>query len=343
MHRLNRFAGARQYRITVPDEWPACNPSIAADGENFLVTVRTLNYRLQDNGHWGGTPEGGVLNAVWLVSLDADLAVTGARKIEDRHITAAHERARNGFEDARLFHWQDEWWIAAAAHCHGSATRRTTFCVCRLDGARIAEVYFARSPFNSASEKNWMPAARGAALEFVYRVAPLQIMHFGRDGVFSFEARPQADGALGCQLEGWSGSSQLVRYRDRWLCVVHHRVEERKRLRYEHAFVELDEAFRITRVSDRWCFDGPTVEFCAGLCLAGENAILGYGHLDREARLTRLPLWIVEALLENSAAAQWALWRACAKAAARRLARRVLRGSGRLGGGAAPHETAGAR
>jgi hypothetical protein len=295
--RLSLFPGTQRYTLTAPGDWPSCNPSIAKDGDGFRVIVRTVNYRLEANGRWLGQPPGGARTVNWLFRLDHDLQTLSSNRIADRDLIAGDSRAGNGLEDGRLFFWRGSWWMVASAARFVSDSTLATMCLLRLDGDhRVAEAHFIESPLRQEKEKNWMPVVADDALKLIYRISPLQIVDVAED----WQPGLQSRGEQRADIQEWAGSSQLVAYRGNWLCVVHKRFEEEKYAYYGHAFVELSRDFKILRVSQPWHFDESTVEFCAGLCLAGDSAILSYGHMDREAKLLKLPLAIVERLLADT-------------------------------------------
>jgi hypothetical protein len=299
--RLNSFFGAQRYTLTVPSDWPACNPSIANDGEGFRVIVRTVNYRLRENGHWLRHPPGGARTVNWLLRLDRDLKTMSTARIADQSLIVSEPRAKNGLEDGRPFYWRNDWWFAAAAVRFADESTVPTMCFCQLDeDNRVVDAHFIDSPLQQKKEKNWMPVVDGDALRVIYRISPLQIIDIADGWQSSLHASVGRHRAI----DDWAGSSQLVEYRGNWLCIVHKRFERRNYVYYQHAFVELSSDFRILRVSRPWFFDASTVEFCAGLCLSGDSAILSYGYMDREARLLKLPLQIVEDLLEDT----WRSW-----------------------------------
>ncbi|HEX5777377.1 MAG TPA: hypothetical protein VFY21_00920 [Xanthobacteraceae bacterium] len=290
--RLSDCPGARHYRFQIPGEFVPCNPSLAADGDGFLALVRTVNDRIDEGGIYRVTPGSTSIN--WLLRLDSSLRVQEAAAIDDEAWRGAGPGARHGFQDGRLFRWQDRWWFAAAAKSSFNPARYT-FALCRLDGNRVEECRFVPSPIGMPVEKNWMPRVLDGALAFVYWMSPTQIVHCDADGHFDFQVLAEP----ATEFAGWSGSSQVVPYRRNWLCVVHFRHRDSQPHRYSHAFIEFDRDFRILRSSDPWVFDAPTIEFCSSLCIAGDEAILGYGVWDREARLLRVPLSAVDRLLDR--------------------------------------------
>lgn len=292
--RLSLFPGTRHHRIKIPGKFPACNPSIARDGDGFLVLVRTVNYRINANGRYS-FPKGENRDAAnWLVKLDSEFRLLSAQTIDDDQARHGGAMTVRGFQDGRPFRWRNAWWFVASARAavHES---KAMMALCRLDGSRVAECIFIPSPLHQLVEKNWMPRISEDELKLVYRVSPTQIVHCKDGGEFQF----QEVGSPAIPFDRWSGSSQLIRYGGNWLCVVHIRLMNGRSFSYRHAFVELDKDFKILRYSDPWVFNKRTVEFCSGLCIVQNDAILSYGRLDREARLLSIPLPTVERLLQR--------------------------------------------
>ena len=291
-HLLRPSLGARHYRFQIPGALSPCNPSLAADGEGFSALVRTVNYRLDERGVY--RRDGDFTTVNWLLRLDKAFRVLEADRVDDSESHRAGPVARYGLEDGRLLRWQDSWWFVAAAKS-GISPARHTIALCRLEGNRVAECRYIPSPFGLPNERNWMPRVAEGELKLVYRVSPTQIVHCRADGSYDFQSLTEP----AVRFAGWSGSSQIVPYGANWLCVVHLHIREGRPGRYLHAFLELGRDFEIERFSDPWVFDGEPVEFCAGLCIAGDEAILGYGTWDREARLLRIPTPTIERLLKR--------------------------------------------
>lgn len=288
---LCSLAGAQRYRILLPTDRYPCNPSIARNGDHFLLTVRCVNYRLGPGGTSIAIEGGEIDTENWLVALDADLKPSDKKRIDDRRIRP-DARAARGLEDARLFHWRGDWWFIASGLSPKPA--KTTMALCRLQGSEVVEARFIPSPLNAALEKNWMPLVDGGNLTLLYRTTPTSVVHCSGD---AFEFRAVSPGNE--QYPEWSGSSQCVPYGDHFLCVIHKKTRLSTGWRYAHVLLEIDCGFRVRRESAPWYFDKPTIEFCAGLCLTDTRAIFSYGHMDREARMLSLPLPAIEGLLQG--------------------------------------------
>jgi hypothetical protein len=291
--RLSLFGGTQIVPIPIPGEARACNPSIAINGRGFCAIVRVVNYELSDAGVLISLPGGREVSSNWLVEFDRNLNATASSRIDDEAARTGEQAFPGGFEDGRLFRWKSAWWFSATVVVD-FAPVRAKIVLCRLADQRVTECYLMESPLGAAIEKNWMPFVDQDALGWIYRISPTQLMRH-RDG----EApRYEQIGESG-PLDGWFGSSQCVRYRGRWICVVHRRRHRPESVFYEHRFVELTDDFRIRRVSSGWMFESPVVEFCAGLCISGRSVILSYGVLDRHARLMRIKLRHVERMLRS--------------------------------------------
>ncbi len=270
----------------------ACNPSIAADREGMRAIVRTVNYRLSDDGVLISLPGGRQMTSNWLAKIGRDLAVVDAQLIDDTAYRG-EDIHPGGFEDCRLFRWNGGWWMSATVVVK-FAPAVAKIALCRLDGVRVAERQLIESPSQEPIEKNWMPIVAGRRLGWIYRIDSMALVWLNDGGAPTLERIGKAD-----LLEGWSGSSQCLRYRGRWLCVVHRRKKQGGGQFYEHRFVEIDRSFGIRRMSESFLLERPAVEFCAGLCFLGCDVVLSYGVFDREARLLRLSRSDVERLLRE--------------------------------------------
>lgn len=284
--------GVRMLRLEIPGEYPACNPSIAADGAgNLACIVRTVNYTLGIEGgiSFGNSPRPDTAN--WFVHITPDLTQGETRRIDESVVRSYRVPARDGLEDARLFWWRDGWWYMASA-CHHGPRCRNTMALCQLPhNGPVQELEFLVSPHNFEREKNWMPFVDGERLGFLYYGSPAE----------SYELWPQNRrvnlGGDDGTLKGWSGSSQLVRYGQWWLGVVHQRQKQRGKHVYAHRFVMFNDLFIPIQIGREFFFRDETIEFCAGLVEHQGQYIASFGVMDREAWLCALAPVQVESLL----------------------------------------------
>jgi len=294
--------------LAISDENRVCNPSIAASDRGFCCVIRSVNYDLDSHGRVLVAPEGGFESFNWLADLDADFRIARIERIDDSAV-GIDRQLWNRIEDCRLFRWKDAWWFTATWVLHDEP-RGCQMMLGRLEGSKVIEWYLLPSPTDSPMEKNWMPCVDGDLLKWIYWIDPMEVLAF-RDGEI-FRKRLSRYG----RLEKWAGSSPLVRYRGNWLAVVHLRKNTRELCSFEHRLIELDNDFHLKRMSPAFTFEGEDVEYCAGFCLTQTHAILSYGIWDREAKVMRLDLSVVEAMLRPLRVPRWLsilvtdMWRA---------------------------------
>lgn len=269
-----------------------CNPSIAKDGDGRLaVIVRCVNYLLgEEDGIWFREDPGPNTHN-YFGFLDDDLRQQELIKVDDDEIRKMRAPARDGLEDARLFWWDNDWWFVCTALHHGPRTRGT-MALARLRGLRVGHFEFLHSPHGRDIEKNWAVCINDKSLSVVYSHHPSE----------SYELAPNRHRLhIGhCQaLDGWSGGSQLIRYGDDWISVVHQRRKHRSRVYYTHRLVRYDHNLCPVHVGREFYFRGSQVEFCAGLVEHRGEYVMSFGVKDREAWLVRITKAHLECLLAS--------------------------------------------
>jgi hypothetical protein len=283
-----RFAFPRVSRHNV------CNPSILARPDGFQAIVRGCNYDLGEKGgcFYGSAPSRVLDSQNYLFDLAPDLSMRGMCYIEDRP-QRVHPQALDGIEDLRLFDWNGGRWVIGSA-CNTIANTNTMM-LARLEGCALRDEVFFESPLQVPREKNWSPVVQDENLFLVYSHHPLRVLRYDRGRLVPHlleDAPPR--------LEGYSGGSALMPFRDGYLSVAHHsHPAPGPFLRvYQHCLVQYGPDFRIRSVGPLFRFVHDGVEFCAGLALTQTDAIFSYGVKDKQAVLLRLPLGVVDELLD---------------------------------------------
>jgi hypothetical protein len=291
------FGTTRRLLDAIPgqhERWSAFNPSIGSDGAgNLAITVRSSNYRIDRDFGIPDIELSQIRNKLWFSELDSDLKLVNLREIS---VVGLDHVA--GVEDARLF-WKDGGWhILAVTLDSDSSNRRSRLNLFSLDTenstATFIETY--QSWDANRSEKNWMPLAYGHTDEFDYIYSSSGVY---RQGVFIlFEESDKV-------ASNFRGGSCLVPIGDgTYLSVVHqtytrtHKVfdMERQELNasqvrnYTHRFVRYSKTGMAIEYSPEFYFDGPGIEFAAGMALVSENLVISYGREDATAHLATIPM-----------------------------------------------------
>jgi glycosyltransferase involved in cell wall biosynthesis len=289
--------------------WPRFNPSIAADGTGFRLVTRASNYRLTRTGHYeqldGGYP---IRTINHVLRLDADLAVLEVLELPE--VPDGEERFPSlvqGCEDARPVEVGGRWYAVATVRDRNPAE------LCEMAWLSLdppddapgvapgATIRTLRPPHHDTTrhEKNWMPFVVDGALHFLYACSPTVVLEVDPDtarlGTVRSTPAPEV-------CEHLRGGSQGVEIDGRWYFVAHEASGYGSTRRYVHRVVRLTRAgdgFAIDGVSPRFTFTGAPIEFCAGLAVSGDEALLSFGVGDARSLIARLPVTELTAVVDD--------------------------------------------
>jgi tetratricopeptide (TPR) repeat protein len=290
---------ARPVGFTPPDGYRPSNPSVTRLGSEIALLQRAVNFSLSEDGTYQTPSDMPIHTRNFLLRLDADLAIASSTEIlapADMPTPAFKEV--QGFEDGRLFAWQNGLWciacvrelspegwcdqvLARTAEAGPASCRLTDWLVLAPEGAR-------------RHEKNWMPKIAGDALRFICACDPARLV--------DERARTLVDAVPVIAAEQFRGGTQAIVFDGGWLALIHE-VSERDNLRYyQHRFVWFDLTNQLRRVSRPFFFNQKGVEFAAGLAHHpdGKRLMISYGVGDREAWIATVDDGEVLRLLEDA-------------------------------------------
>ena len=246
---------ARPVGFEAPAGYRPMNPSIARQGDEFVLVQRTVNFTIDhaipdgDDRRYT-TPNGAPINTRnFLLRLDDDLAIRSSTEIlPPEGMPEPAWPLVQGFEDLRPFVWRDGLW------CIGCVRELTREGWCEQVLARIDES--APGPSRLADwrvlhpegprehQKNWMPRVDGDALQFIYLCDPTRLV--------DDQARTVAEAAAPIQADQFRGGSQLIAFDGGWLALVHE-------VRAARQAATLSAPFRLVRRGDQVARREPAV------------------------------------------------------------------------------------
>lgn len=272
-----------------------CNPCVVTHNDSLYCVLRTVNYRLDGKNKASESSTEITQSKNILLVLDENLQVKSVGPIA--HPPGLDGANYTGLEDLRLVSYRGTLWTSyTVADRHPSGIRQMGVSRLSEDGV-IDEVRLQQFE-GYKDQKNWMPFVHQEELGWVYQCSPLVLLKYDHGSEQALEWRRWG---VRLNLEHQRGSSQLIPWRDGWLCVSHEALDAYWGRRYLHRFLEFGPDFALRRLTDPFYFDWNGVEFCAGLCHAPNKAelLVSYGVEDRSARIGRLPVDAVEGQLRD--------------------------------------------
>ncbi|PBC08107.1 glycosyltransferase [Mesorhizobium sp. WSM3859] len=296
---------ARQVDFTAPDGYRPLNPSVTRLGGQIVVSQRTVNYEMTEDGLRYETKNGDAIRTRnFLLRLNDQLDVQSATEIlAPLDMPEPVYKGVRGFEDLRLFAWNGELWGSACvreftpeAWCEQVVARIDESGPCRLTDWRVL-----RPSGPRVHEKNWMPRVgrngeTGAEeLQFIYFCDPTRIVN--ENAATISETSP----AISAKL--FRGGSQAIEFAGGWLALIHEvqwRASENRRF-YLHRFVWFDRNNGLRKVSRPFFFNKKGIEFAAGLAWHPDEQrlLISYSVADSESWLATVDAAEVDASLED--------------------------------------------
>ena len=279
--------------------WTAMNPSVALCDGRLRAIIRTVNYRMDDEGRYlingtdGTANDSNPINTRnFLADIDpiSLTATAQAELLPPGNMPPPLFKPVIGFEDMRLI--------------PNGKFLFTSSCVREMNPEGYCEQVLATiAPASLANvkrmlkqprlyEKNWMPIIKTGTQLFMYRLGEV----VDETGKTVVSHPPDFDTG---QI---SGSSQVIKYGDGWLAIVHEAralPDKPHKRYYYHRFVEFDFDFKVKYLSKPFVFNDKLIEFCAGLCWHpdGKRLVISYGWQDQEARIATIDHQEVSKLL----------------------------------------------
>lgn len=288
---------AQQIKFTPPAGYIAMNPSVAIHQHAIFTTVRTVNYKITETGHYqiqGGdgsiTDSNPIHTRNFLVRMDNDLKPQFSSEI-----IASYDpqfKAVVGLEDMRLFSWRNGLWFSACARDQNPEGWCEQIYGSIRGGDMGRTVDFMRRMLPSVREhqKNWAPFTSAGELSFMYRLGHLVDM--GGATISKVDT--------GLATEAMSGGSQVIQFNTGWVAIVHEARHKANGQRYyQHRFVWMDMLGKLRKISRPFYLHDKQIEFVAGLARhPNGDFLISYGVRDCEA-------WIATV---NANEIEWVLW-----------------------------------
>lgn len=269
--------------------WPGyCNPSIMWDekDQNFKMIIRNVNYVLhgatdftKNWSNWGPVyysipvEDGRNLKTQNFIGVNKDPSHEPweFQLIKTNKYTPIWEF--QGEEDARIIRWDNKLYTTGVRRDDNREGRgRMELMHLSENGFQeISRVKVGAVNENSYCEKNWMPI-KDMPFHYVQLANPTVVVKTDPKTGKTYEVvhKDRVEGMIDENFDLLRGSSQVVRWGDYWIALVHTcemwwTSSERKFAKYCHVFVVWDNDWNIIKMSPLFNFANYGVEFTCGL------------------------------------------------------------------------------
>lgn len=169
-----------------------------------------------------------------------------------------HYKQASGAEDFRIIKWNNENYGIYSNVVIPFKKNEVHFC--KID-ENLQIKNDKKIITKEATEKNWQPI-ESMPFKCVYSYKPFKIIDLNNSKFIEVENN---------KLDtNYRGSTQIIKYKDYNLGIVHERKENNKEHCYIHYFVLFDQNMNILKISNPFSFFGVDIEFCTFLSYTNE-------------------------------------------------------------------------
>ena len=281
------------------------NPSIFNDEGRLLCNLRHVNYTLyhcEGNQVFGNrhgplaylNPENDLhLKTInFMLELKDNLDIKRYDKIDTSKCDVEPMWEFHGLEDARVVKWEGNYYITGVRRdttTNGQGRMELSLLVDNKEFAR----YRIEAPVNKESycEKNWMPVD-DLPFHYVKWANPTEVV---KADIQTLQSEQVVIKEGVGNLQNMRGSSQVIRYGDYRICVIHetalwkNKIDQRN-AKYTHRFVIWDLDWNIQHISEPFSFMDGEIEFCCGMAFdKKENLLISFAFQDNAAYILKVP------------------------------------------------------
>jgi predicted GH43/DUF377 family glycosyl hydrolase len=300
------LAAARFVRIDLAiapphDGWSLFNPSIASDGNGYMVVVRSSNYAIVDGQYVIPMADGNCIRTENILALvTEDLVVADPRPIAGPHYSRS-DFPVDGLEDCRLNSVAGRWYLSATVRNVEGFDGNCRIATAELfPNERFADHFAVRpEPIARRHEKNWMPIE--GTHRFLYAAWEDGRVVTATRGLKGWKLYQHGESPR--IARGFRGGSQVIHaVGSTYIALVHEvaQDDDGKRI-YEHRFVAFTIADGIPSfagVSAPFYFrEHRAIEFAAGLARRGDQVVASFGVRDAEAWIAEFDLHDILAMI----------------------------------------------
>jgi len=322
-------AKVRRMDILMNDPfWPGyCNPSILYDGKtgNYKMIIRNVNYVLHGSQHpykcpssWGpvlySVPKEDSRNLKTINFLgESSNPMDGEWKFQVIQTTPYTPKWEfQGQEDARLVRWNDRLYTTGVRrddNPNGCGRMELMHISDTPNQESVNEIsrrkVKALNEDAAYCEKNWMPIL-DLPYHYVQMTNPTVVVKTNPNSGLTEEVvrKEKVSGLIDEKFDLLRGSSQVIRWGDKWLALVHtcelwFTANNRKYARYCHCFVVWDNNWNIIKVSPLFSFADYNVEFTCGLCYHDGKFLIPFALQDNFPFLMEVDEEIIRKFIYN--------------------------------------------
>ena len=289
MSSLLNYGTKRELNFKKYEDFSASSISLFETKEEVLANVRYVNYRIEPNGSYtmqlngDWSPYHNVCTKNALLRFNKNLEPIGEPDLLSEELSHPLRKDTNilGVEDLRLF-WSDDKLkgISTSREFSNNNTNSMVICDYDLKTNSLKNLNIISSPNPSNCEKNWIPIGD----KIIYSWSPLSVGEIKNN---SLQITALKDTPF--YFKYLRGSSNFVKHKDHYWCIVHGVIHSQPR-KYYHSIVILDKDLNLKNYSVPFYFEKLKIEYCLGLHINEDHLFATVSRNDSNPMIVKVHL-----------------------------------------------------
>lgn len=296
IQRLGADGKMSKLDVPVLDDYTASSPSIIMYNNKLIVNVRYVNYRIQHDGSYLMYENGklsrdhNVKTKNGLIYLDNDYNILTNVYLMDTNLTDIPSIPTYilGLEDIRLFNFKDKiHYVAVSKEFSYNDNIRIVLGEYDINKLKHLNNHTLYPPEETVCEKNWIPINhKNEEMLFIYNWHPLRIGKL--DDKYKLNITITHDTPK--FWKHYRGSTNVCEYNNQIWCITHG-VKYSTPRKYFHQFVILEkDTYKPLRYTTPLYFNHYAIEYCVGLYIKHNEAVILFSQNDKDPFMLRVPL-----------------------------------------------------
>lgn len=261
-----------------------CNPSILQTKKDLIINLREVSYTFdieKNFYHYDKT-----IDTYNHIANATQSSMSTLKQLKDCDIQT-HGNFVTGIEDLRLFEHEEKLYAIGTSRTTNISGVNEMIVVHLNSQYQIEKVVRLKGYSDNECQKNWVPITYNDKIHFLYSSDPFILL---KPDLETGECNVVERRTPKYNLTNCRGSSQVIKYDNGFLYIVHEIIHKDNRRYYYHRFIYLDSNLEVEKISDPFYFIDKTIEYCAGLALVDNQLWITFGYEDKKAYLIKMDI-----------------------------------------------------
>jgi FkbM family methyltransferase len=265
-------------KFNVSNNYTSSSCSLLNFIDGYKIVVRTVNYKITDNGSYIiSDKSGGIQSKNLLLIADKNLNITNETEFIDNSGITKYSKTIQGMEDIRLV--GSNYFLCTYPEINKSSIPQICLGHYTENGS-VYKIIPLKIGKDVIPEKNWMPFIDNDNVYFIYSMAPFKLYKLNTEtGATDLVKSSDLTDQRNKNISSFRGSSCPVRYKEGWLFTIH-QVNPGCPCKYAHRFVWLNSEFDNIKYSEPFYFEKIGIEFNMALTITETHLLLLYSVWD---------------------------------------------------------------